>query len=164
MLKSFVFMLVGDRITALMVDGQFYRYSCDRRFFARLFWWFTVCPYSATLLDHFHSPRNVGVLPAPDSVGYADLNGNAPRVTLYLNVERGRIANASFVTFGCGVMIACCSMITELVKGRSLKACMTLIPADLVDALAGVPQGKEFCADLCVTALSRALAQLNQTS
>jgi NifU-like protein involved in Fe-S cluster formation len=108
-------------------------------------------------MDHFNAPRNAGQLADADAVGRADLNGNAPRITFFLTVREERVAGASFLAFGCGATIACCSMLTEMIKARSLADCATIRPSELVDALDGLPSGKVFCADLAIAALTNAL-------
>ncbi len=71
--------------------------------------------YSANLLDYARYPRNGGVMESPDAVGKASLNGRAPYVTIYLQAKQQIVTAAKFQTYGCGVSIACCSVLTELV-------------------------------------------------
>jgi nitrogen fixation NifU-like protein len=51
-----------------------------------------------------------------------------------------------------------CSVLTELIMGRSLVDCRKLTARDLVSALDGIPEDKRFCADLAIKALNRILA------
>ncbi len=116
--------------------------------------------YSATLLDHVLSPRNGGAMDAPDAIGKASLAGRAPYVTIYLQVRQGVVTKAMFQTFGCGVSIACCSVLTEMITGRTVADCRSLTGASLIEALAGIPPEKQFCADMAVEALQQALIHL----
>ena len=76
--------------------------------------------FSETLLDHARSPRNGGPLPSASAVGKASLHGRAPYVTIYLDIQDGTISQAQFTAFGCGVTIASCSALTEMLVGRTL--------------------------------------------
>src|SRR4051794_3448473 len=101
-------------------------------------------PPSSTVMDHALSPRNGGAMESPDAVGKASLGGRPPHVTIFLRTEGKEVTNAQFQTFGCGYSIACCSVLTELVAGRSLADCSRLTRHAVLDTLAGVPADKEF--------------------
>lgn len=94
---------------------------------------------------------------SPDLIGNSQLAGAAPRITIQLKLHDERVAEASFLAFGCGVTIAACSMLTELVIGRSLSECRRLQSVDLIDALGGIPPDRQFCADLAIAALKNAV-------
>ncbi len=117
--------------------------------------------FSDTLLDHARAPRNSGAMLEPDATGKADLDGRAPRVFIYLKAKDGAVSDAGFQALGCGVTIACCSVLTELVKGRPLTECRNLTPKDVIDALDGVPSDKQFCADLAIKACKAGLGGLS---
>ncbi|MCA9145447.1 MAG: iron-sulfur cluster assembly scaffold protein [Planctomycetaceae bacterium] len=116
--------------------------------------------YSDVLFEHARSPRNGGKLDSPDAIGTSDIDGRAPRTTVYLRLQNGVIEAASFEVFGCGVLIAACSVLTELAIGQSVSDCVRLTQAHVVDALNGVPPDKLFCADLAVAAMRDALSKI----
>jgi NifU-like protein involved in Fe-S cluster formation len=116
--------------------------------------------YSEILMDHFESPRNAGVLPPPCETGHASLPGGAPRMTIYVRTQDGVVEQATFQTFGCGVSVACCSVLTEMVANRQVAECLEITPQQIEDALDGLPIEKRFCASLAVEALRNALARL----
>jgi NifU-like protein involved in Fe-S cluster formation len=93
----------------------------------------------------------------PHLVGRGSLGGYPPNVTLYLRIEGDCIEDATFEAAGCGVTIACGSMLTELVRGRSLVECRQITADELWQALDGAPMGKEYCADVAISALRDAL-------
>jgi NifU-like protein involved in Fe-S cluster formation len=113
--------------------------------------------FSATLQDHFSAPRNVGPIEFPTVVATATRGGQAPRLTLQLRIESGRIIEAGFNTFGCGVAIACGSVLTELITGEDIEYCARLNAGDIVCALDGIPADKRFCAKLAIDSLHQAL-------
>lgn len=116
--------------------------------------------YSAIAMDHFQSPRNAGRMDDANAVGRANVAGRAPYMTIYLKLKDEVVERATFQTFGCGAAIAAGSMLTEMVKGKSISACETLAEADIDDALGGLPPQKRFCAALALLALHDALKQL----
>ena len=113
--------------------------------------------YSETLMDHFTSPRNGGVLESPDRIGQAGVPGQGPFLILTLRLDGDRVAEARFKTYGCGPTIACGSMLTELVAGRTLGECRALTAEDLIAALDGVPPDKRHGPALAIAALREAL-------
>ncbi len=80
--------------------------------------------YSDKVLDHYENPRNVGKLDdeyvnvGTGMVG-APACGDVMRLQIKVD-EDGVIEDAKFKTYGCGSAIASSSLLTELVKGRSL--------------------------------------------
>ena len=115
---------------------------------------------SMTVLDHANSPRNAGEMASPDAIGRASLDGNAPRMTIYLKIHGDHIERAMFQTFGCGYSIAACSMLAELVAGMPLSGALKVSAEDLLEKLTDVPSEKEFCAGLAVEALHDAVARV----
>jgi nitrogen fixation protein NifU and related proteins len=113
--------------------------------------------YSDTLMDHVLSPRNGGVMENPDLTGHAGRPGRGSFLILYLRVAEGRIAAAKYHTVGCGPTIACGSMLSELVVGRSIEDCRELTTEVLIEALDGVPPDKLHCPALAIAALQDAL-------
>jgi NifU-like protein involved in Fe-S cluster formation len=110
--------------------------------------------FSETLLDHARYPRNCGEIESPAAVGEASLNGRAPKIIIYLKIVDGIIAHARFRAFGCGVIIACCSLLTELVSGQAMSAAGAFVATDLIAGLEGIPGEKEFCAQMAIDALT----------
>jgi len=74
-----------------------------------------------------------------------------------LRVGNERIIEAKFMTDGCGPVIACGSMATELVKGRTIGEAMALSEDDIMTGLDGLPDSETHCAMLAVNALKQAL-------
>lgn len=119
-------------------------------------------PYSSTLADHFNSPRNAGEMESPDAVGRASLNDRPPHVVIYLSVNDGVVVKASFQTFGCGYSIASCSALTEMITGKTIEACASILADDLIKALDGMPEHKQFCAELAIDALRDGIGKLGE--
>ena len=113
--------------------------------------------FSETLMDHFQSPRHAGCMTNADAVGVAGTPGQGRYLILYLNVIDGRISRAQFEAHGCGVTIACGSVLTELVERRCPDECQQITAEMLMDALDGIPPHKQDCAGFAIRALQNAL-------
>jgi nitrogen fixation NifU-like protein len=120
--------------------------------------------YSDTLMDHFTAPRNSGALDSPDVTGHAGTPGRGPFLILYLRMHGDKILAAKFQTYGCGPTIACGSVLTELITGRSISDCLELTPQSLIDALDGVPADKLHSPALAIAALRDALKEYCPTA
>ena len=113
--------------------------------------------YSDRAVDHFTNPRNVGAVDPPDGKG-SDANPSCgDRTTITLRVRDSRVAEARFRTFGCTAAIASASVTTELATGRTVSDAAALEPADVLNALGGLPARKEACALMAIGALRAAL-------
>ena len=73
------------------------------------------------ILEHFHNPRNVGLIENADGYGRGENPINGYITDIYLKVENGQIKDIKFKTFGCTVTIASASALSEAVKGKVLE-------------------------------------------
>lgn len=76
---------------------------------------------------------------------------------IWLKVKNGTIANATFMTNGCGTSIASGSMVTELAKGRSVGEARRISQQDVLGALGGLPVESKHCALLAADTLKEAI-------
>jgi nitrogen fixation protein NifU and related proteins len=111
--------------------------------------------YSATLLDHFEHPRNAGDLPEANVRVRVENPVCADVLELSLTVTDGKIDAVRFKAKGCVPSVACASLLSELVHGRSI-AEVTLSEADLVNGLGGLPQASTHAAQLALDAFKMA--------
>jgi NifU-like protein involved in Fe-S cluster formation len=117
--------------------------------------------YTATTVDHFQHPRNVGRLADADAVGHIDDRATDTTVTLYVKMAQGRVQRATFRTFGCSACIAASSIATELLIGRSPAEAQKVGASTLDAALGGLPTEKQYCLDLVAEAVRRAVNALS---
>lgn len=113
--------------------------------------------YSKTVMDHFRSPRNVGIIQDSDGKGEVGNPLCGDMMTIYLKVKDDRIDDIKFQTFGCGAAIAVSSMLTELAKGKSLEEAKKITNKDVAAALEGLPKNKLHCSNLGADALHSAI-------
>ena len=110
--------------------------------------------YSETVMDHFRTPRNVGILEHADGVGEVGNAQCGDIMKIYLKIDDGIISDVKFETFGCGSAIASSSMATELIKGRPISEAMELTNRAVAEALDGLPAHKLHCSVLAEEAIS----------
>jgi len=113
--------------------------------------------YSEKVMEHFRNPRNVGEMENPDGVGHVGNPVCGDIMELYIRVENGVITDARFKTFGCGAAIATSSMVTELVKGKTIDEALRLSNRAVAEALGGLPPIKMHCSVLAEEALKSAI-------
>lgn len=114
--------------------------------------------YSEKVLEHFRNPRNVGTLEGEDvAVGRVGNPVCGDLMEMYIKVEDDKIKDIKFKTFGCGSAIATSSMITEMVKGKSLDEAMKVTREDVASELEGLPPIKMHCSNLAADALHDAI-------
>ena len=116
--------------------------------------------YSDTVRDHFAHPRNVGVLDKPDAVGEAKNTSDGDQVQLHLRLEKGIVADIKMKVMGCVAAIASTSLLTEMVKGRSVDDALAVSKEQLSEQLGGLPPHKIRCSLTCIDALHLALEPL----
>jgi nitrogen fixation NifU-like protein len=115
--------------------------------------------YSKKVIDHYENPRNVGSLSEDKkSVGTAIVGAPAcgDVMKLQVEIEDGIIKDAKFKTFGCGSAIASSSLITELVKGKSVDEALKIKNQDIADELE-LPPVKIHCSILAEDAIKAAI-------
>lgn len=114
-------------------------------------------PYSEKVMDHFMNPRNVGEIEGADGVGEVGNPACGDMMRLYLKIEEGRVQDAKFRTFGCGAAIASSSMLTEMIKGKSVDEARAITNQHVADALDGLPAVKIHCSVMAEQAVKSAL-------
>ena len=120
--------------------------------------------YSDKVLDHYENPRNVGSLDKSDpNVGTgmvgAPACGDVMKLQIKVNQETGVIEDAKFKTYGCGSAIASSSLVTELLKGKTLEEASEIKNTDIVEELA-LPPVKIHCSVLAEDAIKSAIKDL----
>ncbi|MEE9400864.1 MAG: Fe-S cluster assembly scaffold protein NifU [Dehalococcoidia bacterium] len=113
--------------------------------------------YSEKVMEHFRNPRNVGEIENPDGTGHVGNPVCGDIMELYIRVKNGVIADAKFKTFGCGAAIATSSMITEMIKGKTVEEALKISNHAVAEALDGLPPIKMHCSVLAEEALRSAI-------
>ena len=113
--------------------------------------------YSPIVIDHFQNPRNVGELPDANAQASVTNPVCGDVLQLMLKIDAGRIAAVRFKTFGCEAAIAASSLLTEMIKGKTLTDVQDITPEMITATLGGLPKVKLHAAALADEALKEAL-------
>lgn len=114
--------------------------------------------YSDKVMEHFRNPHNVGEIPDADGIGNVGnpVCGDIMRLYIKVNTEEV-ITDAKFKTFGCGAAIATSSMVTDLVRGKTVEEALKVSNSAVAEALGGLPKIKMHCSVLAEEALRSAI-------
>jgi nitrogen fixation NifU-like protein len=106
--------------------------------------------YSEKVMDHFKNPRNVGVMKDADVTSKVGSVACGDLIKLYLKFDpdRDQIKDIKFESYGCAANIATSSMMTEMVKGKTIEEARKVTFKDISETLGGLPRIKLHCAVL----------------
>lgn len=118
--------------------------------------------YTKKVIKHFRNPHNYGKIDKPDGVGKAGNIYCGDVMYLYIKVGVGKkgkeiIEDIKFETYGCAAAIATSSVITDLVKGKTLKEAINIDKNKIVNSLGGLPPIKVHCSILATEGLIEAI-------
>jgi nitrogen fixation protein NifU and related proteins len=116
--------------------------------------------YSSQVLDHFQHPRNAGQVVNPASSVQVDNPACGDVLKLTLRVVDHRIEEIRFLAQGCVPTMACASLLTELVQGRTISEARQFRREELVIAIGGLPRASLHASHLAIDALNAALKNL----
>ena len=112
--------------------------------------------YSKVVIHEFRNPSNFGVFDDPDTIG--EIKGPCgDTMKISLKIKHFKIADARFWTDGCGATIACGSMLTKTLKGKTLQDAKKYTNLQLLKVLDGLPIEHHHCAILAVNTLRKAI-------
>ena len=115
--------------------------------------------FSDRVIKEYNNPKNIGKMAQPDA--FATLTGwCGDTMEIYLKMDHDIVKDISFMTDGCGATIACGSILTSMVKGKSVEEVKAIADNDLVTALDGLPEENLHCAHLAIITLEKALEML----
>lgn len=113
--------------------------------------------YSQVVIHEARHPSNMGRITESD--GHGLVHGVCgDTMEIYLRLDDEKIEQATFMTDGCGPTIACGSMLTKMITGKLLDEAIEIMPEDLIEALDGLPEENQHCAELAVITFQNALA------
>jgi nitrogen fixation NifU-like protein len=120
--------------------------------------------FSPPLLDHFQNPRNAGEMRHPTA--QVELSnpvcGDILRLAVRMNA--GIVQEVRFLCRGCTASIACASLLTEKMTGRTIHDLTKITPDKLASDLGGLPPASAHAAHLAAEALQAILRALSTGS
>lgn len=121
-----------------------------------------ISSYSEKVLEHFRNPHNYGKMSKPSSTGEVGNIVCGDVMYLYIKVEKNNkkqeiIQDVKFETYGCAAAIATSSVITDLVKGKTIEKALKINKDNVLKSLKGLPPIKIHCSLLAIDALKEAI-------
>ena len=115
--------------------------------------------YTKKVIDHFTNPRNYGKIKSADGVGKVGnpVCGDIMKVYIKIDKKKNIIKDIKFETLGCAAAIATSSIMTGLVKGKTLDEALKITSKDIANSLSGLPPMKMHCSNLATDALREAI-------
>ncbi len=118
--------------------------------------------YSDTLKEHFMNPKNILQGENTDDFDGIGMEGNLQcgdqmMVVIKVDKEKDVITDCQWKTYGCASAIASTSVLSEMVKGRTLDAAFHISPKEVAQELGGLPDHKIHCSVLGDKALRAAI-------
>ena len=115
-------------------------------------------PYSKKVLDLYKNPLNQGKMKDATVTAVAGSPACGDMIAIYLKInDKEVVENATFESYGCAANIAASSILTEMIKNKSLREAWEVTWKEVSDMLGGLPAVKYHCGILAVGALRRAI-------
>lgn len=121
--------------------------------------------YSPEVMKHFTNPHNQGQIAEASAIGEVGNPLCGDMMKIYLKIDKAdsadrfddKIIDIKFETLGCAAAIACSSVSTDMVKGRTLRQAFDLKKQDIVKGLGDLPPVKLHCSVLASDGLKIAI-------
>jgi len=117
--------------------------------------------YSKKVIKEYRNPSNFGSIKNPDASG--KIKGPCgDTMSVDLGINNGIISKVRFWTDGCGASIACGSLLTKKIKGKTLQDANNITSKDLLESLDGLPIENHHCTVLAVNTLNECIKNYNK--
>lgn len=120
--------------------------------------------YSEQVRSHYANPRNAGSVAHPSGKAVVKSPLDSDTVLITLRIENNLVQEVKFKCMGCVVAIACSSMATEMVLGKSVDEASRITEQQVADALGGIPEYKMRCSNLAPEAIRKAIDDWRKTA
>jgi NifU-like protein involved in Fe-S cluster formation len=113
--------------------------------------------YSDRILEHFENPRNAGTLPRADAHVTIENPVCGDVLELAITVEDRRIQESRFRAQGCVPLIACSSMLAEMIQGLTIDEAASIDVSQLLFKTGPLPHASGHAADMAIQAVRQLL-------
>jgi|ETN01SMinimDraft_4_1059930.scaffolds.fasta_scaffold59996_2 nitrogen fixation NifU-like protein len=91
--------------------------------------------YQEHVLDHYREPQNFGNLKSPTHKSHSFNPICGDDVTITLEIKDDKVEDVKFDGKGCAISIAAASLVTDAIKGKTLKEVMKINTKDILEML-----------------------------
>jgi len=117
--------------------------------------------YSKKVVQEYRNPNNFGFIKNPDaSISIKGSCNDTMRIDM--QIKDNKITNIRFWTDGCGASIACGSMLTKIINGKTLQEAKDITSAQLLQVLNGLPDENQHCSILAINTLHACIKEYNK--
>ncbi|MBO5344606.1 MAG: iron-sulfur cluster assembly scaffold protein [Clostridia bacterium] len=109
--------------------------------------------YSERIIEEFYNPQNYGVIKGASGVGKVVSDIGSEIIKIYISTEGDKITDAQFQTYGGVVALACSSVATTLMIGKSLSSVLKINANNILEILGDVPAPKMYVVQAVVNAI-----------
>ena len=113
--------------------------------------------FTEKTIDYAKNPRNQGDMENPTAIGEVSNPDCGDSTIIYLKVEDNIIKDVTFETFGCAAAVASSSMLTEMIKGKTIEEAYAMTEEAVAQELGGLPDKKMHCSVIGVEAMRKAI-------
>lgn len=117
--------------------------------------------YSETILEHFANPRNAGELPDANARAKVSNPVCGDVLELAITVSHQRVQRARFRAKGCVPLMACSSILTEMIEGLTLQEAASISTARFLEKTGALPQASSHAAEMAIQAVRQVLQNLD---
>ncbi len=116
-----------------------------------------IVKFTEKTIDYAKNPRNQGDMENPTAIGEVSNPDCGDSTIIYLKVEDNIIKDVTFETFGCAAAVASSSMLTEMIKGKTIEEAYAMTEEAVAEELGGLPDKKMHCSVIGVEAMRKAI-------
>ena len=109
--------------------------------------------YSNKIMEEFYNPQNYGVIKGASGVGKVTSDVGSEIIKIFIKVEDDKIIDAQFQTFGGVVAIACSSIATTLMVGKTLRQVRNITTNTILEIVGEIPENKMYIVQAVVSAI-----------
>jgi nitrogen fixation protein NifU and related proteins len=120
--------------------------------------------YSERILDHFENPRNAGELPQADARVLVENPVCGDVLELAIVVSDCRIQQSRFRAKGCVPLMACSSILAEMIEGLTIEQTASINTTQLLVKTGPLPQASRHVAEMAIQAVRQLLNKLSTSS
>ncbi|KYK27068.1 iron-sulfur cluster assembly scaffold protein [Euryarchaeota archaeon SM23-78] len=113
--------------------------------------------YTKKVIEEFKHPSNIGEIKNPDGHGIVGNPTCGDMMEIFLRIKNNKIIDIKAKTFGCIAAIATTSVMTKMVKGKTVEQAKKITKQDIIKRFGKMPPVKIHCSVLGLNALHKAI-------